>query len=208
MSLGQSGFVPGTIRFVPGTIPGSFQGQPDQEVYVYVRLFFCSFGYVLSIFRSLGNGVRKHGVRHRCPYRRCGVDTEIPYRPPFWREFCWVLPVCVASRVDTEFPYRVCIVDRGVDSCEPFCRHHFDFLGCRKWGCNKWGLKGCLAALPGNRPKSAKIALILPFSPFSGGSQEHLENPGFLRKKAFFLRYPRISLNPHLLNPHLRHSKF
>ena len=32
-------------------------------------------------------------------------------------------------------------------------------LGCRKWGCNKWGLKGCLAALPGNRPKWA-------FSPF------------------------------------------
>ena len=26
------------------------------------------------------------------------------------------------------------------------------------------------------------------------------------RKKAFSLRYPRISLNPHLLNPHLRHS--
>ena len=26
------------------------------------------------------------------------------------------------------------------------------------------------------------------------------------RKKAFFLRYPQICLNPHLLNPHLRHS--
>ena len=77
-------------------------------------------------------------------------------------------------------------------------------LGCRKWGCNKWGLKGCLAALPGNRPKSAKIALFLPFSPFSGGCQEHLANP---ENGAFFLRYPRISLNPHLLNPHLRHSK-
>ena len=25
----------------------------------------------------------KNGVRNRCPYRRCGVDTEIPYRPPF-----------------------------------------------------------------------------------------------------------------------------
>ena len=31
-------------------------------------------------YRSLGNGVRKNGVRNRCPYRRCGVDTEIPYR--------------------------------------------------------------------------------------------------------------------------------
>ena len=37
---------------------------------------------------------------------------------------------------------------------------------CRKWGCNKWGFKGCLAALPGNRPKSAFFALFLPFSPF------------------------------------------
>ena len=34
------------------------------------------------------NGVRKNGVRNSCPYRRCGVDTEIPYRLPFWREFC------------------------------------------------------------------------------------------------------------------------
>ena len=37
-------------------------------------------------------------------------------------------------------------------------------LGCRKWGCNKWRLKGCLAALPGNRPKSAFFVLFLPFS--------------------------------------------
>ena len=80
-------------------------------------------------------------------------------------------------------------------------------LGCRKWGCNKWGLKGCLAALPGNRPKSAKIALLLPLSPFSGGCQEHLGNPENGGKRLFFLRYPRISLNPHLLNPHLRHPK-
>ena len=50
-------------------------------------------------------------------------------------------------------------------------------LGCRKWGCNKWGLKGRLAALPGNRPKSAFFALFLPFSPSSGGCEEHLENP-------------------------------
>ena len=62
-------------------------------------------------------------VRHR----RCGVDTEIPYRPPFWREFCWVLPVRVASGVDTEIPYRVRIVDRGVDCRDPVYRHHFRF---------------------------------------------------------------------------------
>ena len=58
-------------------------------------------------------------------------------------------------------------------------------LGCRKWGCNKWGLKGCLAALPGNRPKSADFALFLPFSPFSGGCQEHLGNPENGGKRPF-----------------------
>ena len=64
-------------------------------------------------------------------------------------------------------------------------------LGCRKWGCNKWGLKGYLGALPGNRPKSAVFALFLPFSPFSVGCKEHLENPENGGKR----------------NPHLRHSK-
>ena len=31
-------------------------------------------------FRSLGNRVRKNGVRNRCPYQRCGVESEFPYR--------------------------------------------------------------------------------------------------------------------------------
>ena len=70
----------------------------------------------------------KKGVRNRCPYRRCGVDTEIPYRLPFWREFCLFLPVRVAPGVDTEFPYRVRVVDRGVDCRDPVCRHRFRFL--------------------------------------------------------------------------------
>ena len=30
----------------------------------------------LACTRSLGNGVRKNGVRNRCPYRRCGVLGE------------------------------------------------------------------------------------------------------------------------------------
>ena len=73
--------------------------------------------------RSLGNGVRKNGVRNRCPYRRCGVDTEIPYRlfslfslilcsgESVEAEFtCWFGGI---ETVDTEFPYRVPIVDRG-----------------------------------------------------------------------------------------------
>ena len=84
-----------------------------------------------SLWKSLvlRNGVRKNGVRNRCPYRRCGVDTEIPYRLPFWKEFCWFLPLRVAPGVDTEFPYRVRIVDRGVVDChDPACRHRFRFL--------------------------------------------------------------------------------
>ena len=62
-----------------------------------------------------------------CPYRRCGVDTEIPYRLPFWRDFWLILQVRVDSGVDTEFPYRVRIADRGVDCRDPVCRHRFRF---------------------------------------------------------------------------------
>ena len=57
----------------------------------------------------------------------------------------------------------------------------FQPLGCRKWGCNKWGLKGCVAALLGNQPKSAFLALFLPFSPFSGGCEEHLMSSDLLK---------------------------
>ena len=70
--------------------------------------------------RSLGNGVHKNGVRNRCPYRRCGVDTEIPCRlfslilcssesleAEFTRWFGGI------EAVDTEFLYRVPIVERG-----------------------------------------------------------------------------------------------
>ena len=60
-----------------------------------------------------------------------------------------------------------------------------EVLGCRKWGCNKWGLKGCLVALPGDRPKSAFFALFLPFSTFSGGCEEHLANPENGGKRPF-----------------------
>ena len=73
----------------------------------------------ICLNRSLGNGVRKNGVRNRCPYRRCGVDTEIPYRlSPFSAVASHLrLSVLVGfggiEAIDTEFPYRVPIVDRG-----------------------------------------------------------------------------------------------
>ena len=59
--------------------------------------------------------------------------------------------------------------------------------------------------------KSAEIGQNRPFSnAFFAVFRRVPRAPGKSRKrrkKAFFLRYPRISLNPHLLNPHLRHSK-
>ena len=142
--------------------------------------------------RSLGNGVRKNGVRNRCPYRRCGVDTEIPYRLPFWREFCLFLPVRVAPEVDTEFPYRVRIVDRGVDCRDPFCRHHFRFP-------DVWPpfLQTGLF-----RPFLLFFCLVLPFPVGQTSTKESYKK----LKTAFFLRCSFICWNPHL-NPYLQHSK-
>ena len=57
--------------------------------------------------------------------------------------------------------------------------------------------------------KSAKIGLFGPFSAFFAifqRAQTALGKSRKWRKKAFFIRYPLICLNPHLLNPHLRHS--
>ena len=57
--------------------------------------------------------------------------------------------------------------------------------------------------------KSAEIGLFRPFSAFFALFRRVRRAPGKSRKRrksAFFLRYPRISLNPYLLNPHLRHS--
>ena len=71
-------------------------------------------------------------------------------------------------------------------------------MGCRKWGCNKWGFKGCLAALPGNRPKSA---LFLPFSPFSRGPEEHLENPRISEEKGLLPQISSDFLKPPSLKP-------
>ena len=46
---------------------------------------------------------------------------------PFGENSPDFLPVRVAPGVDTEFPYRVRIVDRGVDCRDPVCRHRFRF---------------------------------------------------------------------------------
>ena len=54
--------------------------------------------------------------------------------------------------------------------------------------------------------KSAEIGRNRPFSAFFALFRRVQRAPGKSRKrrkKAFFLRYPQICLNPHLLNPHL-----
>ena len=48
--------------------------------------------------------------------------------------------------------------------------------------------------------KSAEIAVFRRVRGAPGKSRKRI-------KKAFFLRYPQICLSPHLLNPHLQHSK-
>ena len=74
-------------------------------------------------------------------------------------------------------------------------------LGCRKWGCNKWGFKGCLAALPGNRPKSAFSALFLPFLPFSGRCSSHLPEIQKTEEKGLFPQVSSDLLEPPSLKP-------
>ena len=49
-----------------------------------------------ALYRSLGNGVSKNRVRNRCPYRRCGVDTENPYR-------LFSLILCSGEPLEAEF---------------------------------------------------------------------------------------------------------
>ena len=74
--------------------------SPLRAGYCHGSMFAIHLCRVTNVFPgSLRNGVRKNGVRNQCPYRRCGVDTAIPYRPPFWREFCLCLPVRVERTV-------------------------------------------------------------------------------------------------------------
>ena len=89
----------------------------------------------------------------------------------------------------------------------PKCQKILENWSAANGGVTNGGLRGVwppVLEIGRNRPFSP---FFLPFSPFSGGPEEHLGNRGYLRRKAFFLSLPRISLNPHLLNPHLRHPK-
>ena len=89
--------------------------------------------------------------------------------------FRWARFICASVPVDARPRAEL----KPLTSCHSriSARFFFWYLECRKWGCNKWGLKGCLAYCPGNRPKSAFFTLFLPFSAFSGGPGQHLENP-------------------------------
>ena len=53
---------------------------------------------------------------------------------------------------------------------------------------------------------SQKVKRIRRFSeclPFARGPERHLGHAGKRKRKVVFLRYPRIRIHPHLLNPHL-----
>ena len=74
-------------------------------------------------------------------------------------------------------------------------------------GVTNGGLRGVWPPFP----ESAEIGPFRPFSAFFALFRRVRRAPGKSRKrrkKTFFLRYPRISLNPHLLNPHLWHPNF
>ena len=65
------------------------------------------------VFRSLGKGVHKNGVRNCVCIDDVGSILKFRMSFPFG-EFCSVLQVRAASGVDTESPYRVRVVDRGL----------------------------------------------------------------------------------------------
>ena len=73
-------------------------------------------------------------IRLRLERPRLGTAD---YRLPFWREVCWVLQVRVDSGVDTEFPYRVRIVDRVVVCHDPVKSGKYP-LGCSSMCCLSW----------------------------------------------------------------------
>ena len=77
----------------------------------------------------------------------------------------------------------------------------FFFWAAANGGVTNGGLRGVrLSFLKIGRSRFF-FGLFLPFLPFSGGSKEHLENPGDGGKRPFFLRYPQICFSPHLLKP-------
>ena len=59
-------------------------------------MYYAKFPQAPFARALLGECRRKNGVRNRCPYRRCGVDTEIPYR-------LFSLMLCRGRSVEAEF---------------------------------------------------------------------------------------------------------
>ena len=82
-------------------------------------------------------------------------------------------------------------------------------LGSRIWGCNKWWFTVCLAALPGNRPKSAFFCPFSAFFALSGGPKQHLGYPENVPRKKkkkkgpFLAQLAPFGPSPRLLRPRL-----
>ena len=113
----------------------------------------------LADFRSLGNGVRKKGVRNRVRIDDVGSILKFRIGFPFGETSAAFLQVRVASEVDTEFPYRVRIVDRGVDCRDPVCRHRFRFpeISPLLQTPEPWNMRN-MRIKPGHAAKHRKVA--------------------------------------------------
>ena len=108
------------MQLVPAEYDRLFHVEP-RDIYatlekVILREFFGVTDY--AEFRSLGNGVRKNGVLNRCPYAGSILKFRIGFSPWFSAaashlRLSFLLGFGAIEAVDTEFPYRVPIVDRG-----------------------------------------------------------------------------------------------
>ena len=164
-----------------------------------------------SKYQSLGpffsqgeNGPEKWRPQKRrpqsCPYWRFVVDTEIPYRLPFWRisaGFCksvWLLGSIL------NFPYRLRIVDRRVDCRDPVCRHRFRFP--EVWSCLFRALNS-----PFSGAEMWWNSLFLQyFQDFRGLPPDYSSNlcpvfPGFLRDGKKHINFFNISFLAPTQNP-------
>ena len=182
MSPGQTGHITGQMGRVPGTDGTHTRGCPAKILYVY-----CFFLSPVPWTPNRNEGTKTERWTPKTGTRaipKTKTTSHSPKPPSYKTALLFPLDLMFTIRclpftasdsliAPITFTYSLqsresCSLSSGFDQVKQ--------LGCRKWGCNKWGFKGCLATLPGNRPKSAFFALFLPFSPVSEGCEEHLEN--------------------------------
>ena len=109
-------FAPPSARNLRSSFLGNFIGYPPYYDELSVTFsHFQSLSVIFSHFQSFSN-------TFSCNILRFCIGF------PFGEKSAGFLQVRVPSRIDTEFPYRVRIVDRGVDCRDPVCRHPFQLI--------------------------------------------------------------------------------